>query len=419
MDEMTLLRELRSEIPAAGVTPEAEAAFTAQIRAEAAAGPAAARPGRGRRRRSGRDAAWRLSELGGHHHWRFAVAAAMAVALTVGLIAGVGNGPGPSGPAATGTPSPTGTPGPAGRPVSAVLLAEMAAAAAAARPVVPASQWVYTKTVDQDTTPPGKTYDCRIKNAPGRTRNVPIPVAGEFTIRAGTPCSLLSNGHLRAGGFEVSPPSSAGGKGPVGDHVSVTARGTVVVAKVPTATHRQTSEQWSTADGTRQASYSASGKLSVRAACPCGLVNYENFGKLPTDPKALVKWAMRPPGGGGHYTRADLAWNAFNGIEGTLMSYVLPPKVAAELYRALGDIPGVTVDQDAVDAAGRHGPAFVLTDHDYPGGGWTAEIFLNPHTYQLTGYAERFPAQCQCPSPGTGGTAILRQALVSGPGIRP
>ncbi len=144
-----------------------------------------------------------------------------------------------------------------------------------------------------------------------------------------------------------------------------------------------------------------------------------DLGKLPSDPMALVRWAMRPPGGGGHYTTADFAWNAFNGIEGTLMSYVLPPKVAAELYRALGDIPGVTVDKDAVDAAGRHGPAFVLTDKDYPGGGWTAEVFLNPHTFQLTGYAEHFPDKCACPSPGTGGTAILRQALVPGPGVRP
>ncbi len=82
------------------------------------------------------------------------------------------------------------------------------------------------------------------------------------------------------------------------------------------------------------------------------MVGYTDLGKLPSDPKALVRWAMRPPGGGGRYTTAYLAWNAFNGIEGTLTSYVLPPKVAAELYRALGDIPGVTVEKDAVDAAG-------------------------------------------------------------------
>jgi hypothetical protein len=56
---------------------------------------------------------------------------------------------------------------------------------------------------------------------------------------------------------------------------------------------------------------------------------------------------------------------------------------------------------------------------DNPGGPWTAEVFLDPSTYQLTGYSEHFPAQCQCPSPGSGETAILNQALVSGPGVRP
>lgn len=400
MDEMTLLRELRSEIPAADVTAEAEGAFTARIRAEAAGGPAVIQPGQRRR----------LSRLGGRRYWRFAVAAAMSLALAAGLLAGLG-GTAPTGPVATGTPGPTGTPGSGPRPVSAVLLAELAAAAAAARPVVPASQWVYRKTVDQETTPPANVYHCRIKNAQGQIRNVPIGMPAQFAIRPSTQCTVWSDGFLQLGPPSAMPFESK--------RAHITGRGTVVVSKARATTHRQTSEQWTTADGTRQASYSSSGKLVVSAACPCGLVSYANLGKLPGDPKALVTWAMRKPGGGGHYTQADLAWNAFNGIEGTLMGYVLPPRVAAELYRALGDIPGVTVDQHAVDAAGRHGPAFVLTDHDYPGGGWTAEIFLNPHTYQLTGYAERFPARCQCPSPGTGSTAIVRQALVSGPGVRP
>src|SRR5579875_3209725 len=136
MDEMTLLRELRSEIPSAGVTPAAEAAFTARISAEAAGGPAVTRPGRRQR----------LSRLGGRRYWRFAVAAATSAALAIGLLAGLG-GAAPTGPVATGTLAPTGTPGSSTPPISAVLLAEMAAAAAAARPVVPASQWVYTKTV--------------------------------------------------------------------------------------------------------------------------------------------------------------------------------------------------------------------------------------------------------------------------------
>jgi hypothetical protein len=398
MDEMTLLRQLRSAIPASGVTPEAEEAFISRITAEAGA-PAGWRPP------SVRDVVWRLSELGGRYHWRFAVAIGMSVALTVGLIAGAGRGAGRPGPA---------TPGTAGVSAPAVLLADQAAAAAAARPVVPPGQWVYTKTVTETVMPAGKSYVCAGKNAQGRTRDVPVSaMGGQMSLPSGTPCLVWGGGTMEFGSFSNRTPISEG------KHAVLTVKGRVVATNTPASTHRQEKEQWSTADGTRNASYSAGGKLVTTAACACGLVSYANLGKLPSDPKALVRWAMRTPGGGGHYTTADLAWNAFNGIEGTLMSYVLPPKVAAELYRALGDIPGVTVDKDATDAAGRHAPAFVLTDKDYPGGGWTAEIFLNPHTFQLASYAEHFPARCECPSPGTGETAILRQALVSGPGVRP
>ena len=36
----------------------------------------------------------------------------------------------------------------------------------------------------------------------------------------------------------------------------------------------------------------------------------------------------------------------------------MPPALTAELYRALGNIPGVTVDRHATDIAGRHGLGF-------------------------------------------------------------
>jgi hypothetical protein len=45
----------------------------------------------------------------------------------------------------------------------------------------------------------------------------------------------------------------------------------------------------------------------------------------------------------------------FDAIEDMITSYVMPPQLTAELYRALGDIPGVTVDEHAVDVAGRPG----------------------------------------------------------------
>ena len=412
MDEMTLLRRLRSGIPAAEVTREAEEAFISRITAEAAnlptvTHPAAARRitaplrrfrpvlpgGRGWRRLAVRDFAWRLSEMGGRYRWRLVVAVGVSVALAIGVIAGVGHS--------------------ADRPAPAVLLADKAAAVAAAQPFVPPGQWIYTKTVNDTITPGGSRYACAVENGRGRVHDVSFRVPGQTSVPPGTPCAVRSNGMMTIGNYR------GGTSLPGGKHVAVTGKGTVVAINYPAATVRQEKEQWSTADGTRNASYSANGRLVTTTACPCGLVPYADLGTLPTDPKALVRWAMRPPGGGGHYTTADLAWNAFNGIEGTLMSYVLPPKVAAELYRALGDIPGVTVDKDAIDAAGRHGPAFVLTDNDIPGGGWTAEVFLNPHTFQLTGYAEHFPDKCACPSPGTGETAILRQAPVPGPGVRP
>ena len=402
MDDMTLLRRLRAGIPAADVTRAAEEAFIACIRAEAANPPAAAHlaaarsltvplrwlhpalPGRGWRRPAVRDFAWRLGVLGGGRRWRLAVAVAVSAALAIGVIAGVRHS--------------AGSPGPASEPVPAVLLADKAAAAAAAQPPVPPGQWIYTKIVNDTITPASSGRACAVRNGRGHVHDFFFP--GMPLIRPGGTCFV---DHAGANRKVRSSPEE----------------GTIVAVSIPASNSRQQQEQWSTADGTRNASYSASGKLIITAACPCGIVSYAHLGQLPSDPRALVRWAMRPPAGGGHYTTADLAWNAFNGIEGTLMSYVLPPKVAAELYRALGQIPGVTVDNDAVDAAGRHDPAFVLTDKDYPGGGWTAEVFLNPHTFQLTGYAEHFPDRCQCPSPGTGGTAILRQALVAGPGIRP
>ena len=125
MDEMTLLRRLRSGIPAAEVTREAEEAFISRITAEAAnlptvTHPAAARRitaplrrfrpvlpgGRGWRRLAVRDFAWRLSEMGGGCRWRLVVAAGVSVALAIGVIAGVGHGAGSPGPPASGSRGP-------------------------------------------------------------------------------------------------------------------------------------------------------------------------------------------------------------------------------------------------------------------------------------------------------------------------
>lgn len=95
-----------------------------------------------------------------------------------------------------------------------------------------------------------------------------------------------------------------------------------------------------------------------------------------------------------------------------LTSYVMPPRLTAELYRALGEIPGVTVDDHAVDVAGRPGVGFISPA--LPGAGNT-EIILNPRTYRLMGQDLVLGPRHQL----VNGTAILRQTLVTGPGVWP
>lgn len=149
-------------------------------------------------------------------------------------------------------------------------------------------------------------------------------------------------------------------------------------------------------------------------------VRYEDLGSLPRDPGGIVadiakKWAYPQTGGG-------TASAAFQGIFALLDNYVLPPAAAAELYRALAAIPGVTVNPHATDLAGRHGPAFTLTVRDGPGYD-VFELILNPHAYTLMGFSEAIygvttPDRRVHLVSGSE-VAILRQMPVSGPGVRP
>ena len=99
-------------------------------------------------------------------------------------------------------------------------------------------------------------------------------------------------------------------------------------------------------------------------------------------------------------------------IDYLLITYVMPPRLTAELYRALGDVPGVTVNDHAVDVAGR--PGIGVIGPALPGGG-NMEIIFSPRTYHLMGndlvWGPRHQPQ--------NGTAILQTAPVPGPGARP
>jgi hypothetical protein len=99
--------------------------------------------------------------MGGGRRWRLAVAGGVSVTLAVGVTAGVEYG--------------AKSPGPAGKPAPAVLLADKAAAAAAAQPPVLPGQWVYTKAVNDTITPADSRQACAVKNGQGQVHDVFSP----------------------------------------------------------------------------------------------------------------------------------------------------------------------------------------------------------------------------------------------------
>lgn len=173
-----------------------------------------------------------------------------------------------------------------------------------------------------------------------------------------------------------------------------------------------TVERWATADGSKQASYFR-GKLVVGRFPPGLVYPYRSLGSLPTDPRALVGALARRSCNG--LARLHLPCrrdqNAFIAIGNMFEIYVMPPKITADLYRALAAIPGVTIDKNAVNIAGHRGIGFAYA----LGHKTIQEIIVNSRTYTYMGsyFGLNLPAS------KADGQALLRQAFVSGPGIRP
>ncbi|WP_026411335.1 CU044_5270 family protein [Actinomadura oligospora] len=90
-------------------------------------------------------------------------------------------------------------------------------------------------------------------------------------------------------------------------------------------------------------------------------MTYRKLAALPTEPGALLDgvYAKIPKSG---KTAAPSARDAaaFQALGQLLGEQILPPELAAAIYRAAARIPGVVVVPDSVDAAGRHGVAVAL-----------------------------------------------------------
>jgi hypothetical protein len=182
-------------------------------------------------------------------------------------------------------------------------------------------------------------------------------------------------------------------------------------------------ELWSTADDKAEASY-YNGKLGLyyRDRNNDGVMgaldffpvplSYSSLGSLPSQPGALVK-RLAEIGVRAHTgepvgcAQSTASCTTFLAISELLSSYVMPPALTAEVYRALGDIPGVSAVAD-VDVAGQPGTGFRM-----PLKGGYLELVINSSTYQYVATQGSFPGGVQ------GSNVVARQALVSGPGVRP
>lgn len=281
--------------------------------------------------------------------------AGLAAAATAAALAMALTAAPSDGSAGTGVPSP-----------AVKEMAYRAAAAAAAGPEVAPGQWVYWQ--EKSYSPPGS----------GPAPNSAFQV---WTTADATNAAYLARGKV------VFIPCGQLGLKPADGCQSI---------GQPIITH---SDQGDFIGGT-------SGKVPVP---------YAGLSSLPRDPVALDRYlAGLPLRGWGPAPVRE-----FEVIKELLITYVMPPALTAELYQALGNIPGVTVDRHAVDVAGRHGIGLRIALPSDQGAGFD-ELILDPKSFGLMGQ-QLTPGRAAGARAGeiVGGTAILKTALVSGPGILP
>jgi hypothetical protein len=349
MNEMELLARLRADMPSGPVPARAANVLRDAIGGEKAsttAGPAPRPPAPRAERRHERAAGGRWGRT-----WRPLVAGAVTLAV-VGAVA-----LGQFLVSARSTPSPG-------------QIGAAAAATARAQPSVQPGQWVlWTHT----------QVGCSAGNGVQRTWT---------TANAGTDAFLYHHKWQFTKGSSPGPGSSENLVG------TSTCRQQPAVLVQP-------------AQGGGMVTISGSSDAEVQAASqgPPQL-SYASLGSLPRSPDALARYLGRlllPPGTG----LGRGGSRAFFLIYTVLSTYVLPPRLTAELYLALGAIPGLTVDPHATDVAGRPGIGLVLPMG--PGSRLTQEIVLAPRTYHLLGYQVLREQRVQS------GNAILLREFVHRP----
>jgi hypothetical protein len=143
----------------------------------------------------------------------------------------------------------------------------------------------------------------------------------------------------------------------------------------------ETRPRWRRADGGGIASLDEHGRLQVESVrWPAGrkrpqLESYKGVASLPTDPGALLRWAHAQDVSNGDTSTDGVVYLLLNGI---LRENVLPPDLEAAIFRAMKQIPGVTLH--TVDVLGRPTLSLGIT------GDWLhEELLIDPTTYAYRG----------------------------------
>ena len=130
---------------------------------------------------------------------------------------------------------------------------------------------------------------------------------------------------------------------------------------------------------------------------------YEFLTTLPTNPVTLRAWIYGHLDGG--QPPDDQAWTDITDLLGGML---VPPRLAAALFKVAATIPGATVKPHVIDAAGRAGIAVARVGQEYPEDN---ELIFDPRTYRLLGQRSTLAA----PEKGLGpaGTVTLSSAQLS------
>jgi DNA-directed RNA polymerase specialized sigma24 family protein len=145
-----------------------------------------------------------------------------------------------------------------------------------------------------------------------------------------------------------------------------------------------TQRRWHRADGGGEAFIDEHGELQVQSMQPPRdrpnrkvpvTDTYKGLTTLPTDPDALLRWAYAQDIENGNTSKDGVVYLMFNHL---LRGNLLPPELEAAIFRAMKQIPGVTVE--TVDVLGKPTLSLGFTDD------WLREeLLIYPRTYTYRG----------------------------------